>query len=245
MLRSKPRIKQQRSSLGISHAVQLEEEVDNAKPGQNIMSDDMLKEPSERSSIFGWARFMLSLYYNKVYKLAVNLFGCITGWSWYNRIDQFVYLGALPTPSHIKSMHANHHLCAVVNMCAEFPGYHHLYKELSVQQIRLATTDFTVPSVALLREGVEAIIRTAVQENKCVYLHCKAGRGRSAAVAICYLLRMYKITPLQAQQILLQRRPQVDKDLFQTDEVRMYYKEMISDAEAGKIHRQPYHHPAP
>lgn len=36
-----------------------------------------------------------------------------------------------------------------------------------------------------------------------------AGRGRSAAIAICYLLRVYQLNPSEAQETLLRCRPQV------------------------------------
>ncbi|KAF9971028.1 hypothetical protein BGZ73_006095 [Actinomortierella ambigua] len=41
-----------------------------------------------------------------------------------------------------------------------------------------------------------------------IYLHCKAGRGRSASVAICWLVYEYDLTLAQAQKILLLCRGQ-------------------------------------
>ncbi|KAI7858086.1 protein-tyrosine phosphatase-like protein [Circinella umbellata] len=168
------------------------------------------------------------------------MFGCVTGWEWYTRIDRYVFLGALPTPTHIKQLHSKERVCAVVNLCAEFPGYKNLYDELCIKQTLLPTSDFTIPNLDYIEQGVEDILDTIEQHKEgTVYLHCKAGRGRSAVIAICYLLRMYLLRPSEAQDILLRCRPQVDKDLSQTDEVRAYYKNLISQAESGKITRIP------
>lgn len=63
------------------------------------------KVPTSEANIFTWTRFIISLYYNKVQRelsfrncsyiftkhylfyeqLAVNMFGFLTGWKWYNR----------------------------------------------------------------------------------------------------------------------------------------------------------------
>ncbi|OAD79794.1 hypothetical protein PHYBLDRAFT_92843, partial [Phycomyces blakesleeanus NRRL 1555(-)] len=124
-------------------------------------------------------------------------------------VDKRLILGALPTPSYIKQLHARDNLCTIINMCAEFPGYLSLYDELSIQQIRLPTTDFSIPTVNAITKGVNSIIDTMENKDGVVYLHCKAGRGRSAVIALCYLLRVYRLTPVEAQEVLLVCRPQV------------------------------------
>ncbi|CDS03063.1 hypothetical protein LRAMOSA00465 [Lichtheimia ramosa] len=229
----------QESSLGISQA--LKPSGTTSKRDSRVktsLRDETLPEASETDNLFIWARFYISLYYNKI---MVGLFGCMNGWSWYNRIDQHVLIGALPTPTHIKQLSSRERVVGIINLCAEFPGYHHLYDELGIQQIRLITSDFTIPSYDNIEQGVDSILKIIQQEDdqRCVYIHCKAGRGRSAAIAICYLLRVYQLNPSEAQETLLRCRPQVDKDLFQTDEVRMYYKDLVSLAESGRISRIP------
>ncbi|KAI8139056.1 protein-tyrosine phosphatase-like protein [Fennellomyces sp. T-0311] len=136
------------------------------------------------------------------------MFGCVTGWAWYNRIDRYVLLGALPTPTHIKQLHSRERIKVVVNLCAEFPGYRRLYDELGIKQIRLPTSDFTIPHLGDIERGVDDTL-SAIQNEGCVYIHCKAGRGRSGVIALCYLLRMYLLSPAEAQEILLRCRPQV------------------------------------
>lgn len=59
---------QKHSSLGISKA--LNEEVRMLEDGngqaRKPLTDDMFKVPSKEANLFTWARFMISLYYNKV-----------------------------------------------------------------------------------------------------------------------------------------------------------------------------------
>ncbi|ORY98546.1 protein-tyrosine phosphatase-like protein [Syncephalastrum racemosum] len=231
----RPPCTQQNSSLGISQA--LKSSPRHTRDDKSNLRDDSFREAAEHDSILGWSRFYVSLYYNK---MAVGMFGCFTGWQWYNRIDETIILGALPTPSHIKELHSREGVSAVVNLCAEFPGYKDLYKELHIRQIRLPTTDFTIPDLASIEIGLDTLMEIIESQKGSVYVHCKAGRGRSAAFAICYLLRRYRLNPPEAQNILLHCRPQVDKDLFQADEIRMYYKDLISLAESGRITRIPF-----
>jgi atypical dual specificity phosphatase len=91
-------------------------------------------------------------------------------------------------------------------MCAEFPGYERLYHELNIKQIRLETPDFTLPSLHAIHTAINEITQSS---SSTVYLHCKAGRGRSAAVALCYLLRTYDLNLNESQNLLMEKRTQV------------------------------------
>ncbi|KAI9260259.1 protein-tyrosine phosphatase-like protein [Sporodiniella umbellata] len=229
----------QGSSLGISKALEEENRMHLERNRRESLTDAAFKKvPSKGANIWTWTRFVVSLYYNK---LAVNIFGFLTGWHWYNRIDPYLILGALPTPSQIKSLKRHEKVIAVVNMCQEFPGYEKVYKELKINQIRLETPDFCIPALETIEYGVQKMIEIQQKtEGASVYLHCKAGRGRSAAIAICYLLTRYQLNPAQAQAILLEKRSQVDKDLYTTQEVRLYYKNLLSRLESAASGRQTF-----
>lgn len=76
------------------------------------------------------------------------------------------------------------------------------WKELKVEFLQLATTDiFEAPCQQKLRNGVSFINRFLPTESKIsgfeseqsvnsgtVYVHCKAGRTRSATLVGCYLM---------------------------------------------------------
>ncbi|KAG2175744.1 hypothetical protein INT44_000222 [Umbelopsis vinacea] len=235
MTNEPPKFTHKNSSLGISQA--LENDQPKKLRRSTTLLSDSFKEPSEHDTCFGWAGFYMTLYLNKI---AVNIFGGVTGWKWYNRIDELVILGALPTPTQIKEMQQQQNLKTVVNLCAEFPGYRGLYQELNIQQMRLGTADYTVPTLDKIEVGVSAIMDIAEHRDGSIYIHCKAGRGRSAALGLCYLIRRYELNPQQAQSVLIKARAQVDKELYHAEQIRMYYKSIIMEAEGGRIHRIPY-----
>ena len=47
--------------------------------------------------------------------------------------------------------------------------------------------DFTPPTLDSIKEGLQ-IITKAQSKKHTVYIHCKAGRGRSAVITACYLM---------------------------------------------------------
>lgn len=64
------------------------------------------------------------------------------------------------------------------------------WRAAGVEQLRLATVDLTgVPSLENLHRGVEFALKHREQGNS-VYVHCKAGRSRSATLAAAYLIRV-------------------------------------------------------
>ncbi|KAG2176975.1 hypothetical protein INT43_007629 [Umbelopsis isabellina] len=235
MSKAPPKFTSKNSSLGISRVLEDDQPKQTGRTAS--LPTEAFKEPSEHASCFSWTGFILSLYFNKV---AVHIFGGLTGWRWYTRIDECLILGALPTPPQIKKLHQEEKLHTVINLCAEFPGYRSLYEELGIRQIHLKTADFTVPSFEDIQYGAAILVDAAEKNQGSIYLHCKAGRGRSASIALCYLVRRYQLNPQQAQNILVKARAQVDKELHTAEQIRMYYKTVIMESETGKITRIPY-----
>lgn len=131
--------------------------------------------------------------------------------NWYDQIDECVILGALPSGngvSELKKMGVR----AVLNLCDEYAGPEEAYSANGIKYLRLPTIDYTSPSLETVSEGVSFIER-CVSRRDLVYVHCKAGRGRSATVILCWLVKAKKISPLEAMEFLLKRRPQVNKNL--------------------------------
>lgn len=61
---------------------------------------------------------------------------------------------------------------------------------MGVEQLRLSTVDLTgVPTVENLRKGVEFILKHRACGSS-VYVHCKAGRSRSATMVAAYLIQV-------------------------------------------------------
>ncbi|KAJ8958074.1 hypothetical protein NQ317_004497 [Molorchus minor] len=126
---------------------------------------------------------------------------------WYNRIDDTVILGALPFPSVIKELLDKENVKGVVSMNENYELWlsnnDKAWKALGITFLQLATTDiFATPCQSKLVEGVKFINQFVSQNNKVsnaprssVYVHCKAGRTRSATLVGCYLMQRYNWTP--------------------------------------------------
>lgn len=57
-----------------------------------------------------------------------------------------------------------------------------------------------------------------------IYVHCKAGRTRSATLVACYLIERYSLTPEEAVAILTTKRPQVLLHTKQWKAIEEYYQ---------------------
>ncbi|KAL2911161.1 hypothetical protein HK105_209369 [Polyrhizophydium stewartii] len=195
-------------------------------------------------SFFQRATFNLTLGLNKA---VVYGFGWANGLAWYNRIDERLVIGALPDDEAVvRELVEKENVTGVLNMCAEFAGLQSLYNQLGVEHAHMGVDDFEVPNAIMLQSAVNAIslcrsgaqwIKTHLEEtqprkpNASVYVHCKAGKGRSAAVALAYLISTYGMTPQEAQVVLLEKRRQVDEDIYETPEVADFYEMYLSRLE--------------
>ena len=95
----------------------------------------------------------------------------------------------------------------------------------TVEQLRLPTVDHVEPSVADLRAAVDFIGR-ASRRGK-VFVHCKAGHGRSAAVAYAWLLKknLGKVAPFEVYEGLAAKRG-VRKNLWRQPNLLRYYDQI-------------------
>ena len=125
--------------------------------------------------------------------------------SWWNRVDDHVILGAVPFRSDVHRLHGEG-VAGVINTCYEYDGPREEYDRLGIVQLHLPTIDFQPPSLEDVERGVE-FIRQHAESGQTVYVHCKAGRARSATVVACWLIASRGISPDEAQQVLLQHRP--------------------------------------
>lgn len=72
-------------------------------------------------------------------------------------------------------------------MCTEYSGPTSYYADLNIKQLRLPTVDHFEPTLEYFVEGVK-FIDQARRNGERVYVHCKAGHGRAASMALCWLL---------------------------------------------------------
>lgn len=140
--------------------------------------------------------------------------------NWWDFIDPNVIVGAFPFARDVQAMHQAG-VRAVVNTCEEYAGPTDQYRRLGIEQLRIPTTDFTHPKLGDVAEAVEFVQRH-VQAGQTVYIHCKAGRARSATVAICWLMKYRSMTADQAQDALLAARPHINPRLTQRPVVQQF-----------------------
>ena len=135
----------------------------------------------------------------------------VTSRRWWDRIDDVVILGALPTTWHVAQLH-DLGVRRVINLCNEYAGPRAAYARHGIEQLRLPTPDFSPPTLDSVRQAL-ALIEQAEAAQESVYLHCKAGRGRSATVAVCRLMQTNSISAEEAEARLRAIRPHVDRRL--------------------------------
>lgn len=70
-----------------------------------------------------------------------------------------------------------------------------------------------------------AFIHEKQQSGVRVYVHCKSGNGRGAAIAFCWLLAARKMTLEEAQQYLSSKR-KVRKSLFKQTNIVTFYNRL-------------------
>lgn len=149
---------------------------------------------------------------------------------WWDWVDETVLLGALPLKADVARLKGAG-IGAVLNTCREWRGPVEEYRAAGIEELYLPLTDFTPPSLDEIRAGV-AFIRQQAAAGKKVYVHCKAGRGRSATLVLCYLVTK-GLTPEQAQAVLLQKRPHVNRGLAERAAVKEFAAEVDRDQGSG------------
>ena len=164
--------------------------------------------------------------------LALNVFlEQTTPRTWWNRIDQKVILGALPfRGEQSKKIIEDENVSAVVSMNEDyelklFSNQEAEWKALGVDFLQLPTTDiFEAPTQEKLKMGVKFINDVTTRyPNSSIYVHCKAGRTRSATLVGCYLIEKHGISPEEAVSLMIEKRPHVLLRSKQWDALREYH----------------------
>lgn len=104
------------------------------------------------------------------------------------------------------------------------------WHNLGVEFLQLPTRDFVeVPSLDNLQKGVHMMMRIIDQASRqqqpviminnndttlqipkpSIYVHCKAGRTRSATLVACYLIMAYNLSPESAVNFIRDKRPHI------------------------------------
>lgn len=175
--------------------------------------------------MFARVTFYPSLFYNMVMEKFSTR-------RWYDRIDEVVILGALPFRSITPELVDQEKVRGVVSMNEDYElsfwvNNKKEWEDLGVQFLQLSTTDiFESPSQEKLRRGVN-FVQSFENTGHSVYVHCKAGRTRSATLVGCYLMAKHKWSPEEAITFIRSKREHILLRTKQWDALNLYYRENV------------------
>ena len=148
--------------------------------------------------------------------------------------DGKVVIGAVPIAlaGHPQKLVNEEGVVGVVNMMAEdpSPGKAEFLRLGADEYFYAPCIDHMEPSVESLRSCVRFITRVVGEKsNGSVYLHCKGGHGRSAAVAMAYLLTTHKgMSPLEAQRIINTGKRSYRRKMHTQQNIKAYHEKYCS-----------------
>ena len=118
----------------------------------------------------------------------------------------------------------------VVNFCEEYQGPLKSYRRLGISELYLPTVDHFEPSVKDLAATVRFIQRHKKQGSR-VYVHCRAGHGRSAAGVLAWMLSQDPDADPKALNEYFCTLRNVRKTLWKQANVRRFHANLKEDDE--------------
>lgn len=221
------------------HIVELEvDEVESGRQG-NLTADTVLDSSNvvmdaKRVLIGAGARalFYPTLLYNVVRNKIQAEF------RWWDRVGEFILLGAVPFPTDVPCL-KDLGVCGVITLNESYETLvpTSLYHAHDIDHLVIPTRDYCfAPSLSNIVKAVDFIHKNALC-GRTTYVHCKAGRGRSTTVVICYLVQHKQMMPDDAYNYVRSIRPRVLLASSQRQAVQEYYHLMVK--KAGVYHHRP------
>ncbi|XP_032631977.1 phosphatidylglycerophosphatase and protein-tyrosine phosphatase 1 isoform X2 [Chelonoidis abingdonii] len=161
---------------------------------------------------------------------------------WFHRIDRTVLLGALPLRARSRRLVEEEKVRGVLTLNEEYETRFlccsaQEWEAMGVEQLRLSTVDLTgVPTLENLQRGVEFVLKHREYGNS-VYVHCKAGRSRSATMVAAYLIQLYQWSPQEAIEAIARVRPHILVRPRQVQVLERFHRNVIAEA-AAESHQE-------
>jgi atypical dual specificity phosphatase len=149
--------------------------------------------------------------------------------NWKTEIDETVILGGAPfgfmgLPDQLYEEGVR----GVINMCEEYKGPCRSYKKLGMSELRLPTTDHFEPSVHSLQSAVEFIEQHA-KKGERVYVHCRAGHGRSAAAVMAWKISQNPLGDVHTFNDELCQKRNVRKTLWKQPQLQQFHQRLLEE----------------
>ncbi|KAK6151887.1 hypothetical protein DH2020_014522 [Rehmannia glutinosa] len=172
---------------------------------------------------------------------------------WWDQIDQFLLLGAVPFPKDVPRL-KQLGVGGVITLNEPYETLvpTSLYYAHGIDHLVIPTRDYLfAPSFGDINRAVDFIHRNA-SCGQTTYVHCKAGRGRSTTIVLCYLVEYKHMSPAAAFEYVRSIRPRVLlapsqwKAVQEYQQQRMASKAMCAPGDAVLITKadlEGYHSP--
>ena len=231
-------------------------------------SDDMKNNIKKKSSFSCWLSFFHQLSHKKHTSIYANLptllkrvvYGGSLVYNriqfdffkqpasfWYTKITDFIYLGALPLEKHLGSL-KREQITEVLSVVEDFerhpswvatPLDTKILKEQKIIHSKVTTSDFFSIPLSALAQGVH-YLRQAIQKQRRIYVHCKAGKGRSAAVVVAYLCTYGGMSFAQAYELVSDKRPIISLQSKKDSILCFYHLYALIEKKSHKQHHWSY-----
>ncbi len=187
----------------------------------------LYNQPEKAAQLYKYGKYKVTLGYC----LSQHLYDP-DSFAWWNLIDHNFYLGAVPLDilDHYKHLKNDLGITHVLSVVEDF--------ELSIQSSQwqdggitnqiVPVEDFHAVPLETIKSCVENL-RQLLMSGKKVYIHCKGGRGRSATIVICYLLKYGLSDGTQFQSVqevydfVKSKRPVINLNPAQREAPNDYY----------------------
>ncbi|KAJ8750794.1 hypothetical protein K2173_015975 [Erythroxylum novogranatense] len=172
----------------------------------DVCSKQMVKVDAKRALVGAGARILFypTLLYN-VFRNKIQ-----SEFRWWDEVDQHLLLGAVPFPKDVPRL-KQLGVGGVITLNEPYETLvpSSLYCAHGIEHLVIPTRDYLfAPSFTDIRRAVDFIHRNAAC-GRTTYVHCKAGRGRSTTIVLCYLVEYKHMTPNAALDYVRARRPRV------------------------------------
>ncbi|KAH9328465.1 hypothetical protein KI387_000573 [Taxus chinensis] len=186
-------------------------------------SDGRLEKTAKRAFVGAGARvlFYPTLLYNVVRNKLQPEF------RWWDQIVQFLILGAVPFRKDVHRL-KDLGVEAVVTLNEPYETLvpSSMYQDEGIKHLEIPTRDYLfAPSFDDIHQAVDFIHEHA-NMGKTTYVHCKAGRGRSTTIVLCYLVAHKGMIPVEAYAYVRSKRPRVLLAHSQWKAVHEYYQKI-------------------
>nr|GMC92540.1 putative dual specificity protein phosphatase DSP8 [Ipomoea batatas] len=180
------------------------EELDDSS--ENERSLMIVRVDAKRALVGAGARILFypTLLYN-VFRNKIQ-----AEFRWWDRVDQFILLGAVPFPKDVPRL-KQLGVGGVITLNEPYETLvpTSLYRAHEIDHLVIPTRDYLfAPSFGNINQAVDFIHKNATS-GRTTYVHCKAGRGRSTTVVLCYLVVYKHMTPADALEYVRSVRPRV------------------------------------